>query len=69
MPGTNASALDPHDLAAVKLLVARPKDLALVRDLLAVRLLDPALIRARINLLPLPAEAVPRILAALNGLS
>ena len=69
VPGTNASALDPHDLAAVKLLVARPKDLALVRDLLAVRLLDPALIRARINLRPLPAEAVPRILAALNGLS
>ncbi len=67
VPGAStALALDPHDLAAVKLLVARPKDLALVNRLIASRLLDPVMIRTRIMQLPFPAEHLPRILARLD---
>ncbi len=60
VPGTeHARALDPHDLAAVKLLVARPKDIALLRQLLAASLLVPATLRDRLDLLPIPVEARP----------
>jgi hypothetical protein len=58
-----AHALEPHDLAAVKLLVARPKDLRLVGQLLAQGLLDPEVLRQRIDLLPIPIEVQPRVLA------
>lgn len=46
-----AFALDPHDLAAVKLLVGRPKDLVLIQDLQAAALLQAGIVRERINLL------------------
>jgi hypothetical protein len=51
-------ALDPHDLAATKLLVGRPKDLALL-----ARLLDPQAVRARIDALDIPVEQRPRLMA------
>lgn len=56
-----ARALDPHDLAAVKLLVGRPKDLLLVRQLRAAGLLNSDVVRARCELLELPVELVPRL--------
>ncbi len=62
----SAFALDPHDLAAVKLLVERPKDISLVKLLLTRNLLDTAVIEERIHQLPVPVEALPRILSALR---
>lgn len=67
--GTEAMALDPHDLAAVKLPVARPRDLALVRRLLTGRQLDSAILRARVELLPVPVERLPRLLNTLRSLA
>jgi len=50
VPGvTDARALDPHDLAAVKILVGRPKDLDLVRSLHSTARLDPGLARERLD--------------------
>lgn len=63
VPETQAAhALDPHDLAAVKLLVGRPKDLALVRELYASAQLKSAIVRERVMLLPIPVELMPRLL-------
>lgn len=63
VPGVaDAHALDPHDLAAVKLLVSRPKDLRLVRDLYHSSRLNPEIVRERIDLLETPVERLPRIL-------
>lgn len=56
-----AHALDPHDLAAVKLLVSRPKDLALLRELYSTARLKPEIVRERIDLLPIPVELMPRL--------
>ena len=53
VPGIpNAQALDPHDLAAVKLLVGRPKDLALLQTLHASHLLDPLQVQHRLAAIP-----------------
>lgn len=41
--------LDPHDLAAVKLQAGRPKDLKLCASLLSAGLLQPELIRQRLE--------------------
>lgn len=69
VPGSDrAQALEPHDLAAVKLLVARAKDLTLVRELMASGIIQPALLRERLDLLPLPVEALPRLHATFRGL-
>ena len=43
------SAIDPHDLAAVKLMIARPKDLALLKLLHANHLLRPELVKQRLD--------------------
>ncbi|HRQ90868.1 MAG TPA: hypothetical protein PLA50_18910, partial [Bacteroidia bacterium] len=48
IPETGSSALDPHDLAAVKLLVGRPKDLELVRQLHLRARIDPKLVKERL---------------------
>ncbi len=56
-----AKAIHPTDLAAVKLLVGRPKDLALLSTLHASNLLDSAIIRERIDLLNVPVESIPRL--------
>ena len=60
-------ALEPHDLAAVKLLVARPKDLALVRILHESGLIQADTVRERLGWLNLPIERQPRLLAAFNS--
>ncbi len=62
VPGfTAAHALEPHDLAAVKLLVGRPKDISLLVLLHAAGLVDAKVIRARLDLLDIPVELVPRL--------
>lgn len=53
----NVLALEPHDLAAVKLLVARPKDLALLRILHDSGLLQAATVRERLCLAKAPHRA------------
>ena len=58
-----ALALDPSDLAAVKLLVGRPKDLALVKQLHATGHIDAASVRCRIQSLEIPIELTPRLFA------
>ncbi|MEX2580369.1 MAG: hypothetical protein WD342_15025 [Verrucomicrobiales bacterium] len=50
VPGVDSTrALDPHDLAAVKVLVGRPKDLDLVSRLHAAGLLKRSLVRERLD--------------------
>lgn len=56
-------ALDPNDLATVKILVGRPKDLTLAHKLLVNNLVDPLIIRSRIDELSIPVELVPALLA------
>ena len=58
---TAAYALDPHDLAAVKLLVGRPKDLSLLVYLQNSGLIDSKMVRSRLDLLDIPVERVPRL--------
>ncbi len=69
VPGTLAAlALDPQDLAAVKLLVGRTKDLALLRVLHDARLIDAAMVRERIGMLGIPVERLPRLLASFKSI-
>lgn len=50
VPGTaNAHALAPQDLAAIKLLIGRPKDLTLVQSLYAAGHLQPDLVRQSLD--------------------
>ena len=49
----NVFALDVYDLALVKLMVGRPKDLELVRALLKLGVLDPEPLRAHYQRTPL----------------
>lgn len=63
-----AFALDPHDLAAVKLLVGRPKDLALIQELQSAALLQPEVVRERIDFLDIPVERIPRILSSFGSI-
>jgi len=65
VPETSALALDPHDLAAVKLLVGRPKDLELLRQLRDQGHLEPAVVDERVRDLPIPVEATPPVRARL----
>jgi hypothetical protein len=60
---SNAFALEPHDLAAVKLLVGRPKDLSLVRLLRQTGRIDSSIVRERLDALSLPVELIPRVSA------
>jgi hypothetical protein len=69
VPDTQAAhALDPHDLAAVKLLVGRPKDLALIRNLHAASLIKPEIVRERLDFLKIPVELMPKVLAAFQSI-
>lgn len=64
VPGTDfAFALDPHDLAAVKLLVGRPKDIELIGALRDASHLLRETVLVRIEALPLPVQSMPRVLA------
>lgn len=58
-----AFALEPTDLAAVKLLVGRPKDLVLVKHLHVIGLLDAAELQSRISCFDIPVELTPRLFA------
>lgn len=49
----NVFALDPLDLAAIKVVVGREKDLALVRQLLELKKILPENLRLRLNEIPL----------------
>lgn len=50
---SNVWALDPHDLAMVKICVGRDKDLELVRALLSLKKLECSRLRELFSLLPL----------------
>lgn len=63
-----AMALEPHDLAAVKLLVGRPKDLELLKTLHQLQLLDPSVVLERSQLLNIPIEMQPRLAANYRNL-
>ena len=64
VPGCpSAHALEPHDLAAVKLLIGRPKDISLLVYLREASLLDAEAVRGRLRLLNIPVERVPRLLS------
>jgi hypothetical protein len=65
---THAFALDPHDLAAVKILVGRSKDLDLVTALKNASLIKPDIVLNRIESLPIQVEAMPRVLATYKNL-
>lgn len=61
VPGCeNAAAIDPHDLAAVKLMIARPKDLALLCHLSASGRLDPMLTAQRLAAIAKPEKLLIR---------
>jgi hypothetical protein len=62
----SAFALDPHDLAAVKLLVGRPKDLGLIEVLKKASLIQQDTVLERIELLPIPVEGMPRVLSTFH---
>lgn len=49
----NVFALDPYDLAAVKVIVGREKDIALVRGLLALEKISADKLRERLHAMPL----------------
>lgn len=65
----NAHALDPYDLAAVKLVVGRPKDMMLVKQMLQMKKLEYAVLRERLDLLPISVECFPRVNARLLALA
>lgn len=58
-----AFALQPTDLAAVKRLVGRPKDLILIKHLHASGYLDAAELRSRIACFDIPIELTPRLIS------
>lgn len=58
-----ALALESNDLAAVKLLVGRPKDLSLVRLLHDTGRITAGTVHERIEALAIPVELKPRLLA------
>jgi hypothetical protein len=54
VPGVEKTyALDPYDLALVKLIIGRQKDLDLLRALLKLSIIDPAQLRAHYQQTPL----------------
>lgn len=62
IPGCpDAFALDPCDLAAVKLLVGRPKDLTLIQLLHDTGRIDAQTVMSRLDLLEIPVELRPRL--------
>jgi len=61
---TGAYALDPHDLAATKLLVGREKDIALVRHLHLTGRLTPALVEQRLDAIPKAERSIAAASAA-----
>jgi hypothetical protein len=69
IPGTqSAFALDPHDLAAVKILVGRPKDISLIKALRDASHIHGETVFERIGMLPIPVEGMPRVLAGFRAI-
>ena len=69
VPGcTAAHALEPHDLAAVKLLVGRPKDISLLAHLYTAGFVDAEVVRNRMDLLDIPVECVPLLHSNFRGI-
>lgn len=62
-----AFALEESDLAAVKLLVGRAKDLTLVRLLRESGRITAEIVRERIDALDIPVEMKPRLLANIKS--
>lgn len=61
IPGTPGShAMDPHDLAAVKILVGRDKDLDLIQALHQSGRLDASLVKERIALINTDERGIAR---------
>jgi hypothetical protein len=70
-PATNGAVgycLDPHDLAASKLVAGREKDRAFVGAMLRGGLLSPHLLRERIALLPVPEAQRDRLVEGTRAL-
>lgn len=63
-----AWCLEPHDLAASKLAAGRDKDLPFVRSLVEARLLDPAILKDRIEHLPLDPTRRKTLIAQVESL-
>lgn len=64
----NVFALDPYDLALVKLTVGRPKDLDLLRALLKLGLIEPEPLRRHHQAIPLEERAAVTAGRNLNAL-
>lgn len=60
--GNSGLCLEPHDLAASKLVAFREKDTDFVRVLLTERLIDAKVLIARIQTLDVPAEQSKRMI-------
>jgi hypothetical protein len=60
--------LEPHDLAASKLVAARTKDLPFVEAMLQYRYIDPMTLRDRVRLLPLEHDLKERIVRRIDGM-
>ncbi|MGJ8634289.1 MAG: DUF6036 family nucleotidyltransferase [Luteolibacter sp.] len=65
---SDALALSPNDLATVKLLVGRPKDLDLIRILHENQQIERHVIEKLISQLPIPVESMPRVLSHFRGI-
>ena len=69
LPGVDgAFCLDPHDMAAAKCLAGRDKDCVQLEFLIGAAILDPKLLRERLQELLLPAESITRGIRFLDGL-
>jgi len=62
-----AYCLEPHDLAASKLAAHREKDLSFVATMLSHKIVDPAILADRIDLLPIPGDRIRQLKAWLSG--
>lgn len=71
-PGTDLKigyCLEPHDLAASKLVAGREKDGPFVRALFAQQIIDLETLRARIDRLPVSQERVRTLTAAAESIA
>ncbi len=66
------ACLEPHDLAVAKLRAGRPKDMALLKALVATDRLKVATVRERLDRTPMPEAAIVatyRRLGEIDGIS
>jgi len=60
--------LEPHDLAASKMVAGRPKDGPFVKTMLDLQLIKPGVMITRIGSLPISEDRRLELLGNLNGL-